>query len=241
MVPFPPPPRSAVLSAYCAVTVNSLRRAVPAITTTTVASVDNVTASKRHLSITCSTKCDTIRNLGSVRVPSIASQHLLPEMVRVQSGPPPLLPATLPPPTQPSRPAYETQTSRTSGSSSEDFVIVEPSQGVLPQQQQLQQQQYGVQNSGTAISADSPIIPPGSAPETETTTPSTNPRVYYVPIDSFLAGEAILELDYDELQARVRTLLAENELLQESIYQSNDSIQRQLRVSQLRIANLSKV
>ena len=62
-----------------------------------------------------------------------------------------------------------------------------------------------------------------------------------MPIDSFLAGEAILELDYDELQARVRTLLAENELLQESIYQSNDSIQRQLRVSQLRIANLSKV
>ena len=62
-----------------------------------------------------------------------------------------------------------------------------------------------------------------------------------MPIDRFLAGEAILELDYDELQARVRTLLAENELLQESIYQSNDSIQRQLRVSQLRIANLLKL
>ena len=52
-----------------------------------------------------------------------------------------------------------------------------------------------------------------------------------MPIDHFLAGEAILELDYDELQARVRTLLAENELLQETIYQSNDSIQRQLRAS----------
>ena len=158
-------------------------------------------------------------------------------MVRVQSGPPPLLPATLPPHTPPSRPTYETQTSRTSGSSSEDFVIVEPSsQGVIPQQQQLQEQQYGVQNSGTPIPPDSPIIPPGSAPETETATPTPSTRGYYVPIDRFLAGEAILELDYDELQARVRTLLAENELLQESIYQSNDSIQRQLRVSHLRIS-----
>ena len=160
-------------------------------------------------------------------------------MVRVQSGPPPLLPATIPPPNQPSRPTYETQTSRTSGSSSEDFVIVEPSQGVSPQLQQLQQQQYGVQNSGVPIPPDNPIIPPGSAPVTEaaTPTPSTNPRGYYVPIDRFLAGEAILELDYDELQARVRTLLAENELLQESIYQNNDSIQRQLRVSHLRISS----
>ena len=56
-----------------------------------------------------------------------------------------------------------------------------------------------------------------------------------MPIDRFLAGEAVLELDYDELQARVRTLLAENELLQETIYQSNDSIQRQLRVRELQI------
>ena len=158
-------------------------------------------------------------------------------MVRVQSGPPPLLPTTLTPPQSATRPTYETQTSRTSGSSSEDFVIVDSSQGV----QQQQQQQHGVQNPGSQIPPDSQIIP-GSAPETSTPSIPTAaiPRggsTYYVPIDRFLAGEAVLELDYDELQARVRTLLAENELLQETIYQSNDSIQRQLRVRGQRITN----
>ena len=157
-------------------------------------------------------------------------------MVRVQSGPPPLLPTTLTPPQSATRPTYETQTSRTSGSSSEDFVIVVSSQGV-----QQQQQQHGVQNPGSQIPPDSQIIP-GSAPETSAPSIPTAaiPRggsTYYVPIDRFLAGEAVLELDYDELQARVRTLLAENELLQETIYQSNDSIQRQLRVSGQRITN----
>ena len=162
-------------------------------------------------------------------------------MVRVQSGPPPLHPATLPPPQPPpTRPTYETQTSRTSGSSSDDFVIVESSQGVQQQHSTPQQQlQHGVHNPGNQPPTDSQNV---SSPSAETSTPSfpslSNPRggpTYYVPIDRFLAGEAVLELEYDELQARVRTLLAENELLQETIYQSNDSIQRQLRVSELLI------
>jgi hypothetical protein len=151
-------------------------------------------------------------------------------MVRVQSGPPPLappgtdrmasltvmIPATVPTvQSSTSRPTFESQLSRLSVNS-DDFVILDPSPTG---------QEFG------APAAPSPPPPPPPVQHHPSAPFQFLRHGSFVCADRFLTGEAALDLCPDELQSRLRNLLAENKLLQETIHQSNLTLRQQVKAS----------